>query len=66
MSESLPYGVLSRKLVIIGDGDVGKTTLLEVFETGKYVEYERKRILHAAEKLMNHPTLEGVQIRLQL
>ena len=60
------YGFLARKLVIIGDNDVGKTTLLEVFETGKYVGYERKRILHAAEVLMNHPTLEGVKIKLQL
>ena len=58
--------ILSRKLVIIGDRGVGKTTLLEVFRMGKYVEYARRRILHAAEERINHPTLEGVEIMLQL
>ena len=60
--------ILSRKLVIIGDGGVGKTTLLEVLNTGKYVEYKRRKILNAAEclKRINHPTLEGVEIELQL
>ena len=63
--------IFVRKLVIIGDRTVGKTTLLEVFSTRKYMEYEKRykpRILNAAEclKRINHPTLEGVEIELQL
>ena len=61
------YGCLAINLVIIGDNEVGKTTLLEVFVRGKYVDqYWRPRILPAREEFINHTTLEGVKIKLQL
>ena len=59
----------SRKLVIIGDGNTGKSCLLDVFEKGEYVEmpYWRPTVIHKRElKRMKHPTLEGVEFTLQL
>ena len=54
-----------RKLVIIGDGAVGKTTLLEVFERGEYVENPRRpTFLNSSMKRMKHPTLEGAELLL--
>ena len=56
-----------RKLVMIGDGAVGKTSLLEAFNGDEFVENRyRPSILHAAEPRMKHPTLDGVEVALQL
>ena len=60
----------SRKLVIIGDGNTGKSSLLDIFEKGEYVEmpYHRPTVIHKRNSLkrMKHPTLEGVEITLEL
>ena len=57
----------SRKLVIIGDGNTGKSCLLDIFENGKYVENPyRPTVFHNSSKRMKHPTLEGVEITLEL
>ena len=59
--------IVSRKLVMIGDGGVGKTSLLAVFDRGEFVEMsDPPRILHSAVPRMKHPTLEGVEVGLQL
>ena len=57
----------SRKLVIIGDTPAGKTCLHDVFEKGEYVEKPyRPTVFHNSLKRMKHPTLEGVEITLEL
>ena len=57
----------SRKLVIIGDGNVGKTCLLEVFEKGEFVEGPyRPTIFHNSEKEIEHPTKPGEKANLEL
>ena len=59
--------IVSRKLVMIGDGGVGKTSLLEVFDGGVFVEKRyRPSVLRAAVPRIKHPTLEGVEVGLQL
>ena len=57
----------SRKLVIIGDGNVGKTCLLEVFEKGEFVEGPyRPTIFHNSEKEIEHPTNPQEKVKFQL
>ena len=57
----------SRKLVIIGDGNVGKTCLLEVFEKGAFVEGPyRPTIFHNSEKEIEHPTNPEEKVKFQL
>ena len=56
----------SRKLVIIGDGNVGKTCLLEVFEKGEFVEGYRPTVFHNSEKEIEHPTKPGEKVKLEL
>ena len=57
----------SRKLVIIGDGNVGKTCLLEVFEKGEFVEGPyRPTIFHNSEKEIEHPTNPEEKVKFQL
>ena len=55
-----------KKLVIIGDGAVGKTCLMDVFEKDKYVEAPyRATVFHNAVKIVEHPDTKAV-FKLQL
>ena len=58
----------SKKLVIIGDGNVGKTCVLEVYEKGEYVDIHpcRPTIIHNIEKKIPHPKNEGEELKFQL
>ena len=57
----------SKKLVIIGDGNVGKTCVLEVYEKGEYVDKPyRPTIFHNTEKKIPHPKNEGEELKFQL
>merc|ERR1712233_102649 len=57
----------SRKLVIIGDGNAGKTCVLEVFEKGEYVERpHRATIFHNTAKKIPHPKESGAELNFQL
>merc|ERR1711936_888780 len=57
----------TRKLVIIGDGNVGKTCVLEVYEKDKYEEKPyRPTIFHNTEKKIPHPTKSGEELKFQL
>ena len=57
----------SKKLVIIGDGNVGKTCVLEVYEKGEYVDKPyRPTIFHNTEKKIPHPKKEGEELKFQL
>ena len=57
----------SRKLVIIGDGNVGKTCLLEVFEKEEFVEGPyRPTIFHNSEKEIEHPINHEEKVKFQL
>merc|ERR1711990_574220 len=57
----------TRKLVIIGDGAVGKTCVLEVYEKGAYVEVPyRPTVFHNAEKKIPHPTKPGEEAKFHL
>ena len=57
----------TRKLVIIGDGNVGKTCVLEVYEKGAYVEAPyRPTIFHNTEKKIAHPTKPGEEVKFHL
>ena len=59
--------IVSRKLMMIGDRGVGKTSLLEVFDGGVFVEKRyRPSVLTARVPRIKHPTLEGVEVGLQL
>ena len=55
-----------QKLVIIGDGAVGKTCLMDVFKNGKYVEVPFvPTIFHNEVKTVEHPdTKEELKIQL--
>ena len=53
-----------RKIVIIGDGAVGKTCLLEAFE-GKQFN-EDHPFFHTTSKEIDHPTNPGEKAELQL
>merc|ERR1712210_223762 len=56
----------SRKLVIIGDGAVGKTCLMDVFEKGEFVEMPyRPTVFHNTVKSVENPTTKE-QFNLQL
>ena len=57
--------------MIIGDGNVGKTLLLKVFEKGEYVELSSREqagtiIPVNSEKIIKHPTSVGDELVLQL
>ena len=53
--------------MMIGDRGVGKTSLLEVFDGGVFVEKRyRPSVLTARVPRIKHPTLEGVEVGLQL
>merc|ERR1711934_1106955 len=55
-----------KKLVIIGDGAVGKTCLMDVFEKGEFVEMPyRPTVFHNSFKMVEHPTTKE-QFSLQL
>ena len=62
MSEELE----TRKVVFIGDGAVGKTVLIDVFEKGEFVEPPYGANIYNTEKRIKHPTLEGVEVKLRL
>ena len=56
-----------RKLVIIGDGNVGKTCLLGAFEGKQFNEDQYEpTIFHTTSKEMDHPTNPGEKVDLQL
>ena len=56
-----------RKLVIIGDGAVGKTCLLEVIENDKYLdEPYRATVFHNTQKKIDHPNNPGEELRMHL
>ena len=56
----------SSKLVIIGDGAVGKTCLMDVFEKGEFVEMPyRPTVFHNTVKSVEDPTTKE-QFNLQL
>ena len=56
-----------RKLVIIGDGAVGKTCLLEVIETDKFLdEPYRATVFHNTEKKIDNPNNPGEELRMHL
>ena len=55
-----------QKLVIIGDGAVGKSCLMDVFEKGKYVEVPyRATVFHNEVKTVEHPDTKE-ELKLQL
>ena len=57
----------SRKLVIIGDGAVGKTCLLEVIENDKFLDKPyRPTVFHNTEKKIDNPTNPGEELRMHL
>ena len=55
-----------KKLVMIGDGAVGKTCLLEVFEKGVFPEKYLPTVFHTSKKKIPHPTKPGEEAELQL
>ena len=55
-----------KKLVIIGDGAVGKTCLMDVFEKGEFVEMPyRPTVFHNSFKMVENPSTKE-QFSLQL
>ena len=59
--------IKTKKLVIVGDGAIGKTCLLEVFEKGEFEDSPyRPTVFHNSVKLMDHPTIPGEQFNLQV
>ena len=62
-------GSESRKLVIIGDGAVGKTSLLEVIEKDKFLDKPYCRpitVFHNTEKKVDNPNNPGEELRMHL
>ena len=55
-----------KKLIIMGDGAIGKTCLLQVFEKGEFPETYLPTVLDNDIKKMKHPTEEGKEFILQL
>ena len=59
--------IKTKKLVIVGDGAIGKTCLLTVFERGEFVEKSFHKLMEESfHKLMEHPTNPGEQFNLQV
>ena len=53
--------------MIIGDGNIGKTLLLKVFEKGEYVELPyQSTVFDNSEKRIKHPASVGEELVLQL
>merc|ERR1712083_847620 len=65
-SETDKQLVITRKLVIIGDGAIGKTCLLQVFLEGKFPDGYEPTIFHNENKKMKHPFEEGKEFNMQL
>ena len=55
-----------KKLIIMGDGAIGKTCLLQVFQKGEFPETYLPTVLDNDIKKMKHPTEEGKEFILQL
>ena len=56
-----------KKLVIIGDGAVGKTCLLEVIENDKFLDKPyRPTVFHNTEKKIDNPNNPGEELRMHL
>ena len=55
-----------KKLIIIGDGAIGKTCLLQVFQKGEFPETYLPTVMDNDIKRMNHPTEEGKEFIMQL
>ena len=55
-----------KKLIIIGDGAIGKTCLLQVFQKGEFPETYLPTVMDNDIKRMKHPTEEGKEFIMQL
>ena len=55
-----------KKLIIIGDGAIGKTCLLQVFQAGNFPDGYVPTVMGNEIKRMDHPLEEGKQFVMQL
>ena len=55
-----------KKLIIIGDGGIGKTCLLQVFQKGEFPETYLPTVFYNDIKRMKHPTEKGKEFIMEL
>lgn len=63
MDEEAPPGVQSVKVVLVGDGGCGKTSLLMVFAEGAFPEVSARALQARRPLLCTHPRLVAVTHR---